>query len=123
MPGTASATSPTLGLFYAMSEDGRRFTERQKIPTQGVPRHVQVTVTPASQILVAWDEQSPGTRRIAIARGTIDRNGVAQFTTAPIADDVAGNYPIVASADASVIVGWTSGETGKTVIRTKRLTD
>ena len=69
MPGTTSATSPTLGLFYAMSKDGRRFTERQKIPTQGVPRHVQVTVTPASQILVAWDEQSPGTRRIAIARG------------------------------------------------------
>lgn len=123
MPGTTSATSPTLGLFYAMSEDGRRFTKRQKIPTQGVPRHVQVTVTPASQILVACDEQSPGTRKIAIARGTIDRNGVAQFTTAPIADDVAGNYPIVASADASVIVGWTSGETGKTVIRTKRTTD
>jgi hypothetical protein len=123
MPGITSSSAPTLGLFYARSDDGRRFTARQQIPTQGVPRHVQVAVTPAGQILAAWDEQSPGSRTIAIARGTIDRNGAAQFSREPIADDVPASYPTVGAFGGGVVVGWTSGASGQTVIRMKRLTD
>jgi hypothetical protein len=120
LPGSNSSNSPTLGLFYATSDDGRRFSARQPIPTQGVPRHVQMAVTISGQIIIAWDEQSPGSRTIAVARGRIDRNGPVQFSREPIADERPGSYPIVGATQSGVVVGWTSGEASRSVIRTTR---
>jgi len=120
VPGPTPSSPPTLALFYATSEDGRRFTARQQIPTEGVPRHPQIVVDARGLIRVAWDEQSAGSRNVALARGTIDRGGTARFYRVPIADDTAGSYPMLATADSATIVGW-SGTPGQTVIRTVRL--
>jgi hypothetical protein len=119
LPGSTSSSAPTLGLFYAVSGDRGRFSARQPIPTQGVPRHAQIAVTAEGQLIVAWDEQSPGKRTIAIARGTTDRNGSTRFSREAIADDRSGNYPTIAATGAGIILGWTSGETGQSVIRTR----
>lgn len=119
LPGSNSSNSPTLGLFYAGSGDGRRFSARQPIPTQGVPRHVQIAVTAQGQLLVAWDEQSPGKRTIAIARGLIDRDGSTRFSREAIADDRSASYPAIGATNSGVVLGWTSGEAGQTVIRTR----
>ena len=109
----------TLALFYAASKDGQRFTRRQRIPTEGVPRHPQIAVGPGGMITVAWDEQVAGARRIVVATGTGDnRNGV-RFARRPASDEP-GTYPAIASLADATLVAWTSGPAGETVLRVER---
>jgi hypothetical protein len=91
----SAKAEPTLALFYATSRDGRRFTTRQRIPTEGVPRHPQVALGPAGEMTVAWDEQARGGRRIVVAHGTVDGTNPIRLTRQPI-DDQSGGYPVVA---------------------------
>jgi len=62
-----------------------------------------------------------GTRRIAIARGTLNAAGVAQFVRQPIDDAAPATYPVVAAADGGIVIAWTSGTSGQTVLRTRWL--
>ena len=122
VPGATAASEPTLALFYATSTDGRRFTARQRLPTQGVPRHPQLAVGPGGALIIAWDEQAGGTRRIAVARGTAAAAGAVRFVRQQITDGgTRAEYPAIASADDGAIVVWTSGPAGQTVLRTQRL--
>ena len=97
VPGATRTSEPTLALFYSVSADGKVFTARQRIPTDGVPRHPQLIVAPNGALLVAWDEQAKGTRRVALARGSIDSKGVARFVKQPIGDNVRAEYPALAA--------------------------
>jgi hypothetical protein len=121
IPGRTPASEPTLGLFYATSRDGRTFTPRQRIPTEGVPRHPQIAVGSRGGIIVVWDEQTRGPRRTAVGRGTTTANGTVQFVRQPIEDGESAVYPAVATVDDAVIVAWTSGPAGQTKLRTERL--
>jgi hypothetical protein len=121
VPGVTAAGEPTLALFYAMSRDGRHFTARQRVPTEGVPRHPQIALGSRGEIVVAWDEQASGSRRIALARGTVDRNGTARFVRQPIGDAAPAVYPVLGAVDDGTVVAWTSGSSGQTVIRHERL--
>lgn len=121
VPGPTAASEPTLALFYAMSVDGKRFTARQRIPTEGVPRHPQMIVTPSGDLIVGWDEQAKGTRRIAVARGTSDSKGLAKFVRQPIGDGTRAEYPVLAAIGNNTLVAWTSGSVGQTVLRLERL--
>jgi hypothetical protein len=121
VPGPSSTSEPTLGMFYAMSPDGVHFSPRQRVPTEGFPRHIQIAVTAKDEIVAVWDEQAPGTRRIAIARGTLNAAGVAQFVRQPIDDAAAATYPVIAAADGGTVIAWTSGPSGQTVLRTRWL--
>ena len=118
VPGTGGA-EPRLALFYATSKDGRQFTKRQELPTEGVPRHPQIAVGPRGQIAVAWDEQAKGERRIVVARGTIDSSHPVRFSRAPMADR-AGSYPAVAALPDGALIAWTSGTTERSVLRIVR---
>jgi len=121
VPGARPTSEPTLALFHAMSADGKQFTARQRIPTDGVPRHPQMIVGPTGELIVAWDEQGKGTRRVALARGSIDGNGVARFVKLPIGDSTRAEYPVLASVGDTTLVAWTSGSVGQTVLRVERL--
>jgi len=121
VPGATRNSEPTLALFYAMSADGKRFTARQRISTEGVPRHPQMIVDSKGGLIVAWDEQAKGTRRIAVARGSVDASGVARFVKQPFGDGVRAEYPTLASTSDSTLVAWTSGSVGQTVLRIERL--
>jgi hypothetical protein len=121
VPGATRTGEPTLALFYAMSADGKQFTARQRIPTDGVPRHPQLVVAPSGELMVAWDEQARGSRRVALARGAIDRNGVAKFTKRSIGDGTRAEYPVLAAVGNDTLVAWTSGSVGQTVLRVERL--
>jgi hypothetical protein len=121
VPGATSASEPTLALFYAMSDDGRQFTARQRIPTEGFPRHPQIALGRTGELIVAWDEQARGTRRVALARGAIDGKGTPQFVRQQISDNARAEYPVLARVNDGTIVAWTSGPTGQTVIRAERL--
>jgi hypothetical protein len=120
VPG-ATPDNPTLALFYARSEDGSHFTPRQQIPTNGFPRHVQIVPGPGDAISVAWDEQSPGSRRVAFARGTVDPAGSVRFARQPVTDAAAAAYPILAAQADETVMAWTSGPTGRTMIKVTRL--
>jgi hypothetical protein len=121
VPGPTSTSDPTLALFYAMSQDGRQFTPRQQIPTQGFPRHAQIALGSRGDVILAWDEQANGTRRIALARGTVDGNGRPRLVRQVVGDGAPAVYPVVASSADGPIVAWTGGSTGQTAIRVERL--
>jgi hypothetical protein len=117
VPGSAGAEE-TLALFYASSKDGRRFTKRQQIPTDGVPRHPQTALGPDGTITVAWDEQLKGGRRVVVARGTRDDRNSVRFVRQSVSDEP-GTHPAVAPVPDGAIVAWTSG-TGETILRVGR---
>jgi hypothetical protein len=119
--GGTPGSQQALALFYAMSEDGQYFTPRQRIPTDGAPRHPQIALGPHGDVVVVWDEQSAGVRRIALARAAIEANGSARFTREPVGDGAPATYPVLAPAADGTIVAWTSGPAGETVVRTVRL--
>lgn len=119
VPGAAAGSDPTLALFYATSGDGRRFSAREQVPTEGVPRHAQVAIDRSGQVVLGWDEQAPGVRRIALARRV---GGSPGFTRQAI-DSAAATYPAIAAADDGVIVAWTSGGREQSVIRVERLSE
>jgi hypothetical protein len=121
VPGPTKTSEPTLALFYAASSDGKRFTPRQRIPTEGVPRHPQMIVGSNGSLMVAWDEQAKGTRRIALARGSVDAGGAANFTKLAVGDGARAEYPVLAAAGGSTLVAWTSGSVGQTVLRVERV--
>jgi hypothetical protein len=120
IPGATPTREATLGLFYASSTDGRRFTPRQSIPTEGVPRHPQIALRPDG-VVVTWDEQAGGTRRVVVGRGTWDPRGTLRFTREVVADAAPATYPVVAATGDGIVLAWTSGTVGKTVIRTEKL--
>ena len=121
IPGRTPTSEPTLGLFYATSRDGRQFTARQRIPTEGVPRHPQITIGSRGEIIVVWDEQTRSGRRVALGRTTAQASGTVQFVRQPIGDSESAVYPVIATVDDAVIVAWTSGPAGQTKLRTERL--
>ena len=122
VPGRTTEDEPALALFYAASADGRRFTARQPIPIDGFPRHPQIASGPAGELVVVWDEQVGGARRIAMARGGRDGQGVVRFVRQTIGDAAPAAYPVVAGVDGATIVAWVGGSGADTVIRAERIT-
>ena len=114
-------SEPTLALFYAMSTDGRRFTPRQRIPTEGFPRHPQIALGARDALVVTWDEQAGGSRRVALGRATADDKGFVRFARQVINDAAPAGYPVVATTEEGIVVAWTSGKAGETVLRMERL--
>jgi len=114
-----SAGVESLALFYATSGDGQRFTKRQQIPTQGIPRHPQIAIAPTGRITVTWDEQFKGVRRVVVARGKVDDSHPLRFARESATEE-AGAYPVVASLPDGALVAWTSGSTDDSVLRVAR---
>ena len=123
VPGATPGSEPTLALFHAMSSDGRRFTTRQRITTEGVPRHPQIVSGRGGELIIAWDEQARGTRRVAVARATIDGGGRTRFVRHLIDDSTRAEYPVLTAVNDGTVVAWTSGSAGQTALRVRRLAD
>jgi hypothetical protein len=118
--GPTSADEPTLALFYAVTADGRGFSPRRRIPTEGVARHPQIAITPHRAPLAAWDEQVNGTRRVVVAEVVGDGRGNVLFPRRTIGGPERGEYPVVAGMDDGFVVAWTSGAPTQSVIRVER---
>jgi len=105
--GSTSGAEPAMGLFYAVSTDGRRFSSRQRLPTEETPHHPQLVVTRNGVLLAAWDEGGGGQRRIAFARAT--PSAAPKFSRAGIIDDERAVYPALASTSRGAVLTWTGG--------------
>ncbi|MEO7271204.1 MAG: hypothetical protein ABI211_04280, partial [Vicinamibacterales bacterium] len=97
------AGAETLGLFHATSTDGKTFTARERVPTEGLPHHPQISATPDGGVLVAWDEATGGSRRVAFARAP--GSGGVLTRTSNVAD---GSYPVAVSTGDATIAAWTT---------------
>lgn len=110
---------PTLELFYAVSNDGLGFSKRRRVPTEGVPRHAQIAATRDDSLMVVWEEQTSGTRRIVAGRA----RGGQPFTRRIVSTGGRAVYPVVASAGATTFVAWTSELKDRSVIQVARFDD
>lgn len=96
-----------LGVFYAYSSDGKRFSERTRVPTSGSASHPQLVSRANGDVLVAWDEVSDAKRRVGIARITGSAKGSPVIT--PLAVPMGGAdrwYPALATTTDGAIAVW-----------------
>jgi hypothetical protein len=121
IPAVNAGSEPTLGLFYSTSSDGRRFSPRRQILTEGLPRHPQVAVGTDGRLMAAWDEEANGTRRIAGAVSAADGLDGVRFSRVPIGDAERGENPVVAGVEDGFVAAWTGGKRTRSVIRVERL--
>ena len=101
-----ASAEPTLALFYAESHDGLRFTPRQRMPTEGVPRHVRIASYSGESIAMVWEEGSEGVRRVALGLGTPDEVGRTRWQRRVISGDATATYPVLASAEGGFVIAW-----------------
>jgi hypothetical protein len=111
--------SETIALFYAMSVDGRTFTPRQRIPTEGMPHHPQIAIGGDGALTVAWDEGANGKRRATVAQTTVDAAATGKFTRTVLAD--AAVYPVITATADGTVAAWTSASGPASVISVERI--
>lgn len=116
-----SSSDLTLALFHAATADGRRVSVRQRLPTEGTPRHPQIAIGPTGVLSLVWDEQLDGSCRVVVAEGVPAERGATRFTRVPLATSERGEFPVVAAVDDGSVVAWTSGPLTRSVIRVERV--
>lgn len=122
VPGGTASSEPAMSLFYATSADGIHFSRRQALPAMDVPRHAQLALDPQGRVVAVWEEQGKDARRVVVARGTVDRAGGITFARDVIEDAASASTPAMATTTDGIVVVWTSGAAGRTVLRSTRLT-
>lgn len=116
-----AGAEPTIALFYAMSTDGIRFTARERVPTEGIPHHPRIALEAGGAVTVAWDESANGSRRIAVARGSVAADGRPRFQRTALTNGGSAIYPAIAVAGDAVVMAWTSGASTTATIHVERL--
>jgi hypothetical protein len=109
--GTAADAEPALALFHAVTRDGRTFSPRERIQTEGTPRHPQLVAT-SRELSATWDEEiDGGNRRVVFARSL----GSAR----EILSSARAQTPVFADTGSGVVIAWAEGA-DKSVIRVTR---
>ena len=109
--GSNAGSEPALALFYSSSDDGRTFSARRRLATEGTPGHAQIAFNAAdASLLAVWDELKDGKRQAVAARGVPDAAGQVQFVREQIAPSGSA-YPVVAATGSGFVVAWT--DTGR----------
>jgi len=112
---------PVKALFHAMTKDGKTFTSRERIPTEGQANHPQLAIDSKGTLAVVWDESGNGSRRLASATSRLDSSGRVHFERRPSSQEI-GTYPVVVSTGSGTWVqAWTSGQPDRSVIRVSAL--
>jgi hypothetical protein len=119
--GSASTDEPTLALFYAATSDGRRFSGRQRIQTEGIPRHAWLASGEDGELLAAWDESLNGTRRVVFAEATPSGLRAPEWTRVSVDSSASDEYPVAAAVDGGFVAAWTSGPSAHSTIRVQRI--
>ncbi len=115
--GSTPDAEPALELFYAVSNDGRTFAPRLRIPTEGLPRHARIITATDDSLILVWEEQTSRTRRVVMARA---RGDDERFTREVVSGTGPAVYPVVAPAGRASIVAWTSLAGERSIIQVRR---
>ena len=116
----AKTGEPAVGIFYATSTDGRRFTTRTRVPTQGVAHHPQIALDSKGTPTLAWDEGANGTRRVVFGSVSATGGGGGVSVARTIASE-RGVYPSIASAGSAAVLAWTASQPSGSEIRVQRV--
>ena len=116
--GSTPDAEPALELFYAVSNDGRSFAPRLRIPTEGVPRHARIVTAADDSLVVVWEEQTSHARRVVIGHA---RANEGRFTRDVVSGAGSAVYPVVAAAGRASVVAWTSLAGERSTIQVRRL--
>ena len=119
--GGGDGAEPNIALFYAMSADGKRFTGRERIPTEGTPHHPRIAIGADGALTMAWDELANGSRQIAIGRGAIDGTGRPRIRREALPDAGTGVYPALAAAADGIVAVWASNTPTSSSIKVRRV--
>lgn len=118
-PTLLDGAEPVGALFYATSDDGRKYSARVRVPTLGgsKPTHPQIAVTADGRAMLAWDEVPPGGVRTAAVSVVTTSAGQPHIgTPVPLNDGEAASYPVLATTDGGVLAAWTSGPVASSTI-------
>ena len=115
-------SGPVKALFYATSTDGRTFSPRERIPTEGQANHPQLAIDANGSLAVTWDESGTGTRTLASA--TISQpsltagvRGKLAFVRSAGPRDI-GTYPVLVSPRPGAwLRAYTTGDPNRSEIR------
>ncbi|MGC4083343.1 MAG: sialidase family protein [Vicinamibacterales bacterium] len=108
---------PVKALFHAVTRDGKTFTPRTRIPTQGMANHPQLAIDSKGTLAVTWDESGSGTRTLGHAVGTIESGGRIRFVRSDLGREV-GTYPVLVSTlPGSWLRAWTTGDPASSRIK------
>jgi hypothetical protein len=100
---------PVKALFHAVTRDGKVFTPRTRIPTQGMANHPQLAIDAKGSLMVTWDESGSGTRTLAHAVGVVAA-GQVRFTRG-VTEKTVGTYPVLAATAPGLwLRAWTAGD-------------
>ena len=123
-PTVIPGAEPTGALFYSTRRADGAFAPRTRIPTLGArkPSHPQVAVDGTGRLFFAWDEMRNGVRTAAVVEGTTGADDRVRFAS-PMAIASGGptSYPVMAPLAGGVVVAWTSGVPGTSVITVRRM--
>jgi hypothetical protein len=114
------AGESSLAMYYTVSIDGARFGRRKLVPTEGTPRHPQLTIASNGSSTAVWDEEENGRRRVVEARLTDGAGDRMQAFRTVLSGTDRGVYPAIAATDGGVVVVWVSGTGTQSVIRVAR---
>ena len=105
----------TIALFYASSADGRTFTTRERIPTEGMPHHPQIASAADGSLALAWDELA-GACAAPPSRATVNATGRPTFARTIVSG---ADLPCIRSSPEPWIPrsSRTSGRSPESVIR------
>lgn len=115
--------SPSKGVFYASTGDGRAFTPRMRLDEgqASAVSHPQLALVGSAGLAALWDEPKDGTRRVMLRERT-GANG--QWSAAEaLPDDAPAYYPAAASVPDALLVVWTSATTPRSTIVVYRRPD
>jgi hypothetical protein len=119
--GDGAGGEPTIALFHASSADGKSFTARQRLPTDGLPHHPQLAVNRDGTLSIAWDELKDGTRRAALARATVAADGRVTVARETLPAGAPAIYPVIAPLPDGTAIAWTSGPPATSTIAVVRV--
>jgi len=101
-----------LQLFHASSTDGRTFSSRTPLPSNGNASHPQVIVASDGSLIAAWDELAAGKRQVRVARGRPSANDDYMFSLLSTTDVRAGVYPALAATSTGAVLAWAQPRDG-----------
>jgi hypothetical protein len=113
VPARSASAEPTLALFHAMTRDGRTFSPRTRVLTDGTPRHPQIVST-AGGPAAAWDEEvDGGNRRVVFVRSL-------ESAVRDILSSARAQTPALAATQRGVVIAWTEGSDHSVIRVTRR---
>jgi hypothetical protein len=116
--GSTPDAEPALELFYAVSNDGRSFAPRLRVPTEGVPRHARIVTVADNSLVLVWEEQTNNARRVVMGHARADEG---RFTRDVVSGAGSAVYPVVAAAGRASVVAWIGLAGERSTIQVRRL--